>query len=118
MRGWGPCGPGSIPGSPTSMILILSTFPNKKKAHETGTKLLENKLIACYTLSSVQSGYWWKGKIERANEVLMIIKTNKKFDEIEKFIMDNHDYDTPEIISIEPKNVNNKYLKWLKDITG
>lgn len=97
------------------MILILTTFSNKEEGHKIGKALLEEKLIACYNLISVQSGYWWKGKIERTNEVLAIIKTNKKFENVEKFILENHSYKTPEIIAIEPKTVNEKYLKWIEE---
>ncbi len=99
------------------MILILSTFQNKKEAHQIGNKLLNNKLIACYNLIPVESAYWWEGKIEEANEVLMLIKTNKSFEEVEKFILKHHSYDVPEIVAIETKNISEKYLKWVKDVT-
>ena len=72
------------------MILILSTFPNKEEAHMLGKELLNKKLIACYNLTPVESAYWWKGKIEEANEVLIVIKTNKSFKEVEKFIIEHH----------------------------
>ncbi len=98
------------------MILVLSTFPNREEAHKIGKELLNKKLIACYNLTPVESAYWWKGKIEEANEVIMIMKANKSFEEIEKFIIEHHSYDVPEIIAIEPKAVNIKYLKWIKSI--
>jgi len=97
------------------MILILSTFSNKKEARKIGKELLKQKLIACYKLVPVESAYWWKGKIEEANEILMIIKTNKSFEEVEKSILEHHSYETPEIIAIEPKEVTKKYLKWIKE---
>ncbi len=98
------------------MILILSTFANKKEAQRIGKELLNKKLIACYNLVPVESAYWWKGKIEEANEILMIMKTNKNFSEVEKFILEHHSYDIPEIITVEPKSVNKKYLKWIEEI--
>lgn len=96
------------------MILILSTFPNKETARKIGKGLLKQKLIACYNLTPVESAYWWKGKIEEANEILMIMKTSKNFGEVEKFIIKHHSYETPEIISIEPSEITEKYLKWVK----
>lgn len=98
------------------MILILSTFPNKEGARKIGKELLNKKLIACYNLLPVESAYWWKGKIKETNEVLMIMKTNTSFEEVERFIIEHHSYDTPEIISIEPKSVNKKYLRWVEEI--
>lgn len=98
------------------MILILSTSPSKEKAHKLGKGLLEEKLIACYNLIPVESSYWWRGKIEEANEVLMVIKTSKSFQEVEKFIIEHHSYETPEIVAIKPSSVTTKYLKWTKDL--
>lgn len=96
------------------MILILSTFPNKEEAHKVGKELLNKKLIACYNLTSIESAYWWKGKIEEVNEVLMIMKSNKKFSEVEKFILEHHTYDIPEIVELKPSSVTEKYLEWIK----
>lgn len=77
---------------------------------------MNKKLIACYNLLPVESAYWWKRKIVDENELLMIIKTNKKFDVIQKFIAENHSYDTPEIIGIETNLVNKKYQKWINEV--
>lgn len=98
------------------MILILSTFTNKEEARKIGRGLLEQKLIACYNLVPVESAYLWKGKIEEANEALMIMKTNRSFEEAEKFIIEHHSYETPEIIAIDTKNVSEKYLKWVNSV--
>ena len=95
------------------MILILSTFSNKKEAHDIGKMLLNEKLIACYNIAPVESAYWWKDKIEETNEILMIMKTNKSFEQIEEFLIRYHSYETPEVIALEPKSVNKKYLKWV-----
>lgn len=98
------------------MILIFSTFSNKKEAHKIGKELLNKKLIACYNLVPTESAYWWKGKIVDENEILMIIKTSKNFENVEKFIVEHHSYDTPEIIGIETNKVSEKYLKWAKSV--
>src|SRR5258708_2609281 len=98
------------------MILILSTFPNKEEAHKVGKDLLNKKLIACYNLIPVESAYWWKGKIEESNEVLMIIKTEIDFEEVEEFILKNHSYENPEIVAIEPSEVTEKYLEWVNSV--
>ncbi len=98
------------------MILILSTFPNKEEAHKVGKDLLNKKLIACYNLIPVESAYWWKGKIEESNEVLMIIKTEIDFEEVEEFIFKNHSYENPEIVAIEPSEVTEKYLEWVNSV--
>lgn len=96
------------------MILILSTFENREEARKIGRKLLNEKLIACYSITPIESAYWWKGKVEETNEVLMIMKTSKKFADVEKFIIEHHSYEAPEIIAIKPSEVTEKYLKWTK----
>lgn len=98
------------------MILILTTFNDKKEAKEIGKKLLNNKLIACYNLIPVESAYWWKNKIQETNEVLMIMKTNRDFIEVQKFISERHSYDVPEIVAVNPADVNKKYSKWVEEI--
>lgn len=98
------------------MILILSTFLNKKEARKIGIGLLKEKLIACYNILPVESAFWWKGKIEENKEILMIMKTSRKFEEVEKFILKNHSYETPEIVAIETNNVNKKYLGWINSV--
>lgn len=95
------------------MILILSTFSNNEEARKIGNGLLKEKLIACYNLVPVESAFLWKGKIEESKEILMIIKTNKKFEEVEKFILKNHSYETPEIVEVKTENVTKKYLDWI-----
>ncbi len=99
------------------MILVFTTFSDKKEAHNLGHKLLEKKLIACYNLIPAEAAYWWEQKIVDEKEFLMIIKTNKNFETVKKFITEYHGDDTPEIIGVETKKVGEKYLKWLKDIT-
>lgn len=99
------------------MILILSTFSNKEEARKIGKGLLEQKLIACYNLLPVESSYWWKKKIVDEKEILMIMKTNKNFADVEKFIIKHHSYNTPEIVAIKPKQVSKKYLKWVEEVT-
>src|SRR3989344_7594878 len=96
------------------MIIIFTTATNRKQAVEIGDKLLREKTIACYNLVPIQSKYWWKGKTVEDNEILMLIKTRKEnFRRVEKTILENSIYETPEVIAIKPSKVNNKYLDWL-----
>ncbi len=99
------------------MILIFSTFPNKEEAVKIGRELLKKKLIACYNLFPVESSYWWKDKIVNENEILMIMKIRKEnFKRVEKFILKNHSYETPEVVAVKPNKVTRKYLNWIKSI--
>ena len=96
------------------MILIYSTFENKKEATKVGKELLKKRLIACYNLVPVESAYLWKGKIEEENEILMICKTkNENFEKVEKYLLEHSDYEIPEVVAVETSYVNKSYLNWI-----
>ena len=95
--------------------LALVTAPDLKTARKLARAALEKKLVACANLiPKIESHYWWKGKIERGSEVLMILKTTgAKLGALEKFIVAKHPYDTPEFIVLRINRGNKKYLDWL-----
>lgn len=98
------------------MIFIYSTFPFKKEAKEIGEKLVQKKLAACVNIFPIDSIYSWQKKIVGDKEVAVIIKTEKRnFKKIEKFILENHSYNTPCILEIPVGQVTKKYSKWLKE---
>ena len=97
------------------MIFVYSTFPNKKEAKKIGERLVQKKLAACINVFPIESIYSWKGKIIKDKEFGAIIKTKKgNFKKVEKFILENHSYDTPCILEIPISRVTKKYLKWLQ----
>lgn len=101
------------------MIFIFSTFPSKKEAKKIGERLVRKKLAACLNIFPIESIYSWKGKIVKDKEFVAIVKTEKKnFKKVERFILENHSYDTPCIIEIPIARVTKKYLKWLKEKVG
>ncbi len=98
------------------MILVYTTFFNKKEAKEMAGKLLKKKLVKCINLFPIESIYYWKQKVNQGKETAAIIKTQKKnFRKVEKFLLENHSYSEPCIIEIPVERVTEKYLKWLKE---
>lgn len=96
------------------MIFIYSTYPSRKEAKQTAERLLREKLAACVNIFPVDSLYIWKGKIVKDKEFAAIIKTKKaNFKKVEKFILENHTYETPAIIEIPLSRITQKYLNWL-----
>jgi periplasmic divalent cation tolerance protein len=96
------------------MIFIYSTFPNKKEAGAIGEELVQKRLAACVNFFSIDSIYFWQGKLVKDKEFAAIFKTKKEnFRKVEKFILENHSYDTPCIIEIPVGRVTKKYLSWL-----
>jgi periplasmic divalent cation tolerance protein len=96
--------------------IALVTAPDLKIARRLARAALDSRLIACANLiPRVESHYHWQGKIERSSEVLMILKTTVKcIEKLEKLIIANHPYDTPEFVILDLRGGNKKYLDWLK----
>jgi periplasmic divalent cation tolerance protein len=99
------------------VLIVLTTTPNTNEAESLAKGLIESRLAACIQiLPKMTSVYVWEGKIERESEHLLIIKTlPEKYEAVEKYILDHHSYDTPEIVAIDAEKVSAGYLKWLTD---
>lgn len=101
-------------------IIVFVTVPNKKTADIIVKTVLEKRLAACVNISkNIDSYYWWKGRMEHAKELLLVMKTVKsKFKLLEKDIKKNHPYEVPEIIAADISLGSKEYLKWIKDNAG
>ena len=84
-----------------NVILLLTTLPDADAARTLAGGALNARLAACVTeLGAVRSSYHWQGKLEHAEEVQLLFKTSvARALELEQFIVANHPYETPEILS-------------------
>jgi len=105
--------------SATKFAVVLVTAPNLKTARALARVALQAHLIACANLiPKIESHYRWQGKIESGAEVLLVLKTQKsKLAALERMILAQHPYDTPEFIVLPLSAGNQKYLAWLADNT-
>lgn len=96
--------------------IVLVTAPNRKTARALARAALEARLVACANLvPAIESHYWWQGKLERSNELLIVFKTTKgKLGKLEKLILTLHPYDTPEIIALPIAAGTERYLRWIE----
>ena len=101
--------------SARNFSLILVTAPDLKTARSLAHAALSAKLVACANLiPKLESHYWWQGKLERSNEVLILFKTAKsKLSALEKLILAKHPYDTPEFIVLPLGSGTPRYLDWI-----
>jgi periplasmic divalent cation tolerance protein len=97
--------------------LVLVTAPDLKTARALARAALSARLIACANLvPKIESHYWWQGKIESGTEVLLVLKTQKsRLAALEKLILAQHPYDTPEFLVLPVSTGSQKYLGWLTD---
>ncbi|MGO8766006.1 MAG: divalent-cation tolerance protein CutA [Limisphaerales bacterium] len=97
--------------------LVLVTAPDLKTARALISAALDARLIACANLvPKIESHYRWRGRLESAREVLLILKTSKaKLASLEKLILARHPYETPEFLVLPLKAGSAKYLGWMAD---
>ena len=101
--------------SAKEFFVVLVTAPDMKTARALAKAALQARLIACANVvPKIESHYWWQGKIEYGNEVLMILKTTRKrLATLEKLILAKHPYDTAEFLVLPLHGGANHYLAWL-----
>ena len=101
--------------SAAKFAIVLVTAPDLKTARALVKAALQARLIACANLvPKIESHYWWQGKIESGAEVLLILKTRKaKLAALEKLVLAQHPYDTPEFLVLSLVAGSKKYLDWL-----
>ena len=97
------------------IIFAYITTKNKSEAKKIGKVLLQERLAACINIFvNMSSMYWWEGKIEEANETVLIAKTTKKlFPKLSKKVKSIHSYSCPCILQIPVTGGNKEYIKWL-----
>jgi periplasmic divalent cation tolerance protein len=67
-------------------------------------------------IAGVSSRYRWKGALEKADESLLVIKTEAaRVQEIVAALDDLHPYDVPELIALPVEQGAAPYLKWVSD---
>lgn len=101
---------------PSSFLVVLTTLPDRSHARRLSQLVLKKRLAACVQqVGPIESAYWWKKKIERAKEYLLILKTrNVLFPRLKQVLEKNHPYSAPEIVALPFTKANSTYLRWLK----
>jgi periplasmic divalent cation tolerance protein len=76
---------------------------------------VEKRLAACANiLPGVQSIYRWKGKVERAQEILVLMKTTAaRLRLLEREVKRLHSYDVPEFVVLPVVAGSREYLDWV-----
>lgn len=119
---------GRLPGLPnevkirfmTDAIVVLCTCPDQTSADLLCEQLLNQRLAACINqLPGVTSVYRWQGKVERATEIQLIIKSRQsRFAELQACIQVNHPYEVPELLALPVSAGLPAYLDWLNGETS
>ena len=97
--------------------VVLVTAPKLTVARKLARSILKNRLAACANrVPGAESHYWWEGKICRDVEILMVMKTSRaKLTALEKFVLAEHPYNTPEFLVLPIDSGSRRYLKWVEE---
>ena len=99
----------------SEFIQVITTIDSEEGARKIAQALVEKRLAGCVQIiGPIRSIYWWKKKIETAQEWLCLIKTRSHlFEKMEKTIRKIHPYETPEILATPITQASQDYLNWL-----
>jgi periplasmic divalent cation tolerance protein len=92
------------------------TFPTKSEAQKVVLELLQEGLIACANLlPGAESFFVWDDQIQKANEVVVLLKTRQKNeDKIIKLVRQLHSYETPYVVFWPIENGNPRFMDWVE----
>jgi periplasmic divalent cation tolerance protein len=100
----------------TQNRIVLVTCGSIVEARRIATTVVRKRLAACVNivLAPVQAIYRWKGKVQSAREVFMVIKTTANcLENLEREVKRLHSYDVPEFIALAISAGSREYLAWL-----
>ena len=96
-------------------VLVYTTWPSIVEAERAGCDIVERRLAACVNiLPGMVSHYWWRGKIERAEEAVMLVKTRASLaGAVGEAVKSLHSYETPAIMVLPVESLDADYHRWI-----
>lgn len=97
-----------------SKLVLVETTVDARTAPRLVRSILRERLAACANAVPVRSDYWWKGRIERAREVLVSFKTTRaQASRLAKRLGELHSYEVP-YIAVMPVGIRGTaYARWV-----
>ncbi|GGV57401.1 divalent cation tolerance protein [Streptomyces spectabilis] len=102
------------PSTP-AFLMVLTTTDTADKADTLARGAIEARLAACAQINGpVTSVYRWEGALETAREWQLLLKTtDERYAALESWLVQAHDYETPEIIATPVTRGSAAYLGWV-----
>ncbi len=102
----------------TDKFVVLVTCANAAEARRIARAIVDSRLAACVNIlpGSITSVYRWKGRVESANERLLLIKTSRRcLGKLQAKVEQIHSYDVPEFIALPIATGSRDYLTWVEE---
>jgi len=99
----------------SAAVVVLSTAWSSAEADRIAAALVDERLAACVNVvAPITSIYRWRGAVERAEEVLLIVKTRRTLvARVTARIRALHSYELPEAIALAIQGGSAEYLAWI-----
>lgn len=97
--------------------MVLVSGPDLSSMRELATAVVSERLAACANvLPGAVSIYRWEGRLETADEVLVILKTAPgRTEPLEQRITELHPYEVPEVVVLTSTGGSKEYVDWVHD---
>jgi periplasmic divalent cation tolerance protein len=101
----------------TDKRIVLTTCGSQEEADKIAQHLVGHRMAACVNvIPQVTSTYRWQGKVESAQEWLLLVKTvEAKVAQVRDAIRSMHSYELPECIAISIEDGSAAYLNWIEE---
>jgi len=99
----------------TGFAVVLVTASGLEEGNKITSTILDKRMAACVNIvPKISSLFWWRGKIDAADEVLLIIKTRaSRVKDIIDAVKSIHSYSVPEVIALPIMAGHCDYLDWI-----
>jgi len=97
------------------MLLVMTTISDIDTGKLLARQIIEQQLVACCNIvPGVTSIYRWKDELHEDQECLLVMKTvENRYTQLSKFILQQHPYETPELIVLPVTESTQEYLSWV-----
>ena len=98
------------------ICILYLTCASLDEADKISRSLLENKLIYCTKRFPVSSSFLWKGKIDKSDEVMLIMDSiEENFQKVEREVAKLHSYETFVLLSTPVTQTTEGVKEWIKE---
>ncbi len=98
-------------------VILTTTSDDRSVLDTIASKLVDQKLAACVQISGpIISSFAWEGKVESSEEWQCVIKTSRHLMvQAETVILEEHNYDVPQLLAVDIIAGSEGYLQWMQD---
>lgn len=102
---------------PLSKILLAYTLcASRREGEKIARECVKARLAACANVFAPATSFFhWKGKLEKATEFPVFLKTTEKnYSKLEKKIRELHSFELPCVVALPLARGEKKYLQWVE----